>query len=250
MSNPASLVIQANDEQLDKALQGNKPVLIWFSAGQTAGIDLRKALEKAAADYQQELAVVMVDTNACPTAKTRFDVEKHPILVGWHNGETIKRRPRPWASDVVGFADVLRTLAPAVPANPNGNVSKTEVAAKSGKELKVNNKPVHVTDATFEQEVLQSELPVLVDFWAAWCGPCKMVAPILDKLAGEFAGKVKIAKVDVDANPSLSGAFQIMSIPTLMFVKQGKIVGQAAGAAPEAALRDALNQLVNLQIPA
>ncbi|MBI5929417.1 MAG: thioredoxin [Chloroflexi bacterium] len=114
----------------------------------------------------------------------------------------------------------------------------------------MNNKPVHVTDATFEQEVLQSELPVLVDFWAAWCGPCKMVAPILDKLAGEFAGKVKIAKVDVDANPSLSGAFQIMSIPTLMFVKQGKIVGQAAGAAPEAALRDALNQLVNLQIPA
>ncbi|MCQ3930385.1 MAG: thioredoxin [Chloroflexi bacterium] len=182
-------------------------------------------------------------------AKTRFDVEKHPVLVGWHNGESIKRRARPWASDVVGFADVLKTLAPAPanPTNPNGNVSKTE---ESKKELKVINKPVHVTDATFEQEVLQSELPVLVDFWAAWCGPCRMVAPILEKLAGEFAGKVKIAKVDVDANPSLSSAFQIMSIPTLMFVKQGKIVGQAAGAAPEAALRDALNQLVNLQIPA
>lgn len=240
------MVIQANDEQLEKALQGNKPVLIWFSAGQTAGIDLRKALEKAAVDFQRELAVVMVDTNACPMAKTRFDVEKHPVLVGWHNGESIKRRARPWASDVVGFADVLKTLAPA-PANPNGNVSKTE---ESKKELKVINKPVHVTDATFEQEVLQSELPVLVDFWAAWCGPCRMVAPILDKLAGEFAGKVKIAKVDVDANPGVSGAFQIMSIPTLMFVKQGKIVGQAAGAAPEAALRDALNQLVDLQIPA
>lgn len=249
MSNPASLVIQANDEQLEKALQGDKPVLIWFSAGQTAGIDLRKALEKAAVDFQRELAVVMVDTNACPMAKKRFDVEKHPVLVGWHNGESIKRRARPWASDVVGFADVLKTLAPAPanPTNPNGNVSKTE---ESKKELKVINKPVHVTDATFEQEVLQSELPVLVDFWAAWCGPCRMVAPILEKLAGEFAGKVKIAKVDVDANPSLSSAFQIMSIPTLMFVKQGKIVGQAAGAAPEAALRDALNQLVNLQIPA
>lgn len=243
------MVIQANDEQLEKALQGDKPVLIWFSAGQTAGIDLRKALEKAAVDFQRELAVVMVDTNACPMAKKRFDVEKHPVLVGWHNGESIKRRARPWASDVVGFADVLKTLAPAPanPTNPNGNVSKTE---ESKKELKVINKPVHVTDATFEQEVLQSELPVLVDFWAAWCGPCRMVAPILEKLAGEFAGKVKIAKVDVDANPSLSGAFQIMSIPTLMFVKQGKIVGQAAGAAPEAALRDALNQLVNLQIPA
>ena len=105
-----------------------------------------------------------------------------------------------------------------------------------------------VTDSTFDQEVLESNIPVLVDFWAPWCGPCKMVAPILDKLAKEFSGKVRIAKVDVDANPMLSQQFRIQSIPSLMFVKNGKIVGMNAGAAPEGALRDAINQLINLQV--
>ncbi|MBX3081758.1 MAG: thioredoxin [Anaerolineae bacterium] len=110
------------------------------------------------------------------------------------------------------------------------------------------DKPVVVTDATFEQDVLQSELPVVVDFWAAWCGPCKQIAPILEKLAKEYAGKVRVAKVDVDANQELSQYFRIMSIPTLMFVKGGKIVGQQAGALPEHVLRDVFNQLVALQV--
>src|SRR5438093_40324 len=105
-----------------------------------------------------------------------------------------------------------------------------------------------VTDADFETEVLKSETPVLVDFWAEWCGPCKQVAPILDKLATEFAGKIRLAKVDVDANPGLSQAFRIMSIPTLMFVKNGKIVGQQAGALPEHILRNAIQQLINLTV--
>jgi hypothetical protein len=147
MSNPTSLVIQATDEQLEKTLQGDKPVLVWFSAGQTAAIDLRKALEKAATDYQRELAVMIVDTNACPTAKTRFEVEKHPVLVGWHKGETIKRRPRPWASDVMGFAEALRTLAPALPVNK----SEAPPQEVKEKEKAVNNKPVTVTDATFQK---------------------------------------------------------------------------------------------------
>jgi thioredoxin 1 len=74
-----------------------------------------------------------------------------------------------------------------------------------------------VTDATFEQEVLQSGVPTVVDFWAAWCGPCKMVAPEMEKLAAKYDGKVAVVKVDVDANPGLSKAFNIMSIPTIAF---------------------------------
>lgn len=78
-----------------------------------------------------------------------------------------------------------------------------------------------VTDATFEQEVLQNERPVVVDFWAAWCGPCKMVAPEMEKIAAKYAGQVDVVKVDVDANPGLSRSFNIMSIPTIAFFPGG-----------------------------
>jgi thioredoxin 1 len=108
---------------------------------------------------------------------------------------------------------------------------------------------VHVTDATFEAEVLNYELPVLIDFWAEWCGPCRMVAPTLEKLAKEYAGKVRIAKVNVDENPGLSQAFRIMSIPTIMLIKQRTVVFSQPGALPEAAFRDLLNQLIVLELP-
>jgi thioredoxin len=115
----------------------------------------------------------------------------------------------------------------------------------------IDNKPVNVTDATFQEEVIDFSLdtPVLIDYWAAWCGPCRMVAPILDKLAGEFAGKVRIAKVDVDANPNLSHTFGIQSIPTLMMIKNRTIVFSQPGALPEPVIRDLINQLIALDVP-
>ena len=87
-----------------------------------------------------------------------------------------------------------------------------------------------VTDATFEAEVLKGDTPVVVDFWAAWCGPCKLIAPVLDDLAAEYDGKVKVTKRDVDQNPTTSMQFQVRSIPTLLFFKDGKVVDQAIGA--------------------
>ena len=89
---------------------------------------------------------------------------------------------------------------------------------------------VHVTDATFDEEVLNSELPVLVDFWAEWCGPCKMIAPVLDEIAGEYAGKLKVAKVDVDANPDIPPKFGIRGIPTLIVFKDGNAEATKVGA--------------------
>ncbi|MDP2923865.1 MAG: thioredoxin [Candidatus Omnitrophota bacterium] len=88
----------------------------------------------------------------------------------------------------------------------------------------------HFTDANFKKEVLESNLPVLVDFWANWCGPCKMISPIIEELAKEYAGKIKIGKVDVDENPKTATLYGIMSIPTLVFFRNGKIVNQATGA--------------------
>jgi thioredoxin 1 len=89
---------------------------------------------------------------------------------------------------------------------------------------------LHLSDATFKKEVLEADLPVLVDFWANWCGPCKMIAPALDELAGEYKGRMKFAKVDVDSNSRTASTYGIMSIPTLIFFKGGKIMDQVTGA--------------------
>lgn len=105
-------------------------------------------------------------------------------------------------------------------------------------------KYITATEQNFKSEVLESSQPVLVDFWAEWCGPCKMIAPAIEELATEFDGKAKIAKVNVDEVPSLAGEYGIRSIPTLLFFRDGKVVEQLVGAAPKQALADKLNNLL------
>ena len=105
-------------------------------------------------------------------------------------------------------------------------------------------KPIEVTDATFEKEVLQAKEPVLVDFWAVWCGPCRAVAPIVDELAKEYNGKLKVVKVDVDANVETASRYNILSIPTLLIFKDGKPVEQVVGAAPKKMFVDKLSKVL------
>jgi thioredoxin 1 len=103
---------------------------------------------------------------------------------------------------------------------------------------------IEVNDASFDRDVLKSPLPVVVDFWADWCGPCRLIAPIVKDLAKEMTGKVRFAKVDVDANPGITTAFGIQSIPTLIFFRGGEPVGQQVGALSKEALRAAVEQRI------
>lgn len=108
------------------------------------------------------------------------------------------------------------------------------------------NTPINVTDEAFEKAVLQSQTPVIVDFWAPWCGPCKMVAPILEKIAGDFAGKLVVAKVNTDDNPAWAQKYGVQGIPTMLFIANGKIVHRQVGALPEKLLKEAVTQFLEI----
>jgi thioredoxin 1 len=114
------------------------------------------------------------------------------------------------------------------------------------KGYKMSGEPLHITDESFEKIVMQSELPVIVDFWAPWCNPCKMIAPTLDKLAKELEGKIVIAKVNTDDHAEWMQKFGIQGIPTLLFVSNGKVVHRQVGALPERMLRDVVSQFMEV----
>ena len=104
---------------------------------------------------------------------------------------------------------------------------------------------LELTDATFDSEVYESEIPVVVDFGATWCGPCKRIAPIIEELANEYEGKVKIATFDIDASPATPAKFRVMSVPTVLFFKDGKPVDQVVGLVPKDQLKSKIDGLLN-----
>lgn len=108
----------------------------------------------------------------------------------------------------------------------------------------MHKEPINVTDDAFERAVLKSELPVIVDFWAPWCGPCRMVAPILEKIAEEYGEKLTVAKVNTDENPQWAQRFGVQGIPTMLFVHAGDVVHQQVGALPEPYLRDMVDEFL------
>ncbi len=242
-----STIVSLTDATLDETLNNGKPVVLLLTNGDGLRGDFNAAFKKAA-DEHSDIVFAKLNPEDNPQAAARFQAGSKPMMVVWHNGEVVARRSRPWGSDIALVLDQLkRALAEQQSTDSPIQTEKEETTMTNAN----NNAPVTVTDDTFQQEVIDysANTPVLVDFWAEWCGPCRMVAPILDKLAQEFGDKVRIAKVNVDENPGLAQYFQIMSIPTMMAIKERTIVYNQPGALPEPALRELITKLIELEVP-
>lgn len=221
-----------NDVALGLIMRIKKPMLLFLSDGQGVRSEFM-AQFRISASENNDVHFAEGDPNDLPGAAACFQVGEQPLLLGIHRGLEISRSSRPWASDV---KLALAAVRDAQKATDSDGISEIPTPTK--------NAPKAVTDDSFQSDVLEYETPVLVDFWAEWCAPCRMVAPILDRLAEEYAGHLRIAKVDVDANPQLSQQFRISSIPTMMAFLDGQILFNQAGALPEHTLRKICEQLI------
>ena len=229
------------------AIDRSAALLLLSSGNDKLRADFKTAFQKAA-DEEDDIVFAQVDPLIHGAIARRFDYQNTALLIGSYRGQILLRRSRPWASDLPDF---IRQLQEALEADAPP-VDSADDAPEAEPPAPILAAPMDVTDANFEQEAILAshELPVLVDFWAEWCGPCRMVAPILEKLAAEFAGQIRVVKVDTEQNPTLSQAFQIRSIPTIAVFKAGQLIFMQPGALQEPHFRQLIQQAIELEIPA
>ena len=232
--------INATDASFEPVvLQASLPVVaVFWSARETPRQQLNAVLEQTARAYAGEAMVVKLDAVDAPQAQAQHSVDTLPQFLFFRQGKLVARAKglpsaealRPWVEYLLG-----RGPRPVAKKPPRGEESKPPAG---------DGRPLPVTDADFERVVLGASVPVLVDFWAPWCGPCWTVAPILEGLAGEVSDQALIAKLDVDANPATAQRYGVMSIPTLIYFRNGQEVERVVGAQPAHVLRQKLEALL------
>ncbi len=217
--------ITTDSNNLPKILNQSLPVLLYlYDSRQAPNRALDTAITTAAKVNAGQLLVARVDVAANPQTQREYGSLSAPAVVTLlkeGSGRTTKSQVANInPTDLQAHIDYLLGKGPA----PKQPVTPPKSSASAA--------PQVVTDATFEREVLQSKEPVLVDFWAAWCGPCRTIAPAVEKAAQTYAGRARVVKVNVDENPALAQRFQVMSIPTLIVFKNGQAVKRQVGANP------------------
>jgi thioredoxin 1 len=229
--------INATDASFERVvMQASLPVVaVFWSARETARQQLNAVLEQTAAEYAGQALVVKLDIADAPQSQTTYDVDTVPQFLFFRGGQLVARAKgmpsakalRPWVEYLLGRGPRPVSKKPPSKEAPAGD-----------------GHPLVVTDADFERVVLGATVPVLVDFWAVWCGPCRMVAPVVEEIAKEFAGRALTAKLDVDANPMIAQDYGVMSIPTLIYFHNGREVDRVVGAQPASVLRQKLEALL------
>ena len=229
--------ITTNDAGFERlVVQDRLPVAaVFWSADENPRERLGAVLEETAREYSGEVLVVRLDVADGPKTRSQYDVDVLPQFLFFRAGKLIARAKglptvamlRPWMDYLLERGPRPATRKPA----------RTKVPDGAGT-------PVIVTDADFAQIVLQADVPVMVDFWAQWCGPCRALGPTIDAIAQQYAGRAKIAKLDVDANPRTPGQYGIQGTPTMLYFQKGRVVDRLVGAHPEQALKQKLDALL------
>lgn len=215
-----------NDRQLKDALGQKLPVMLYFyDSREKLDKPLENALETVDRKNAGELSIVRVDIAAYPQVHNRYDSPAAPALVtlvkGFLGHKTKSQAGAIRPKDVRLHADYLLGRGPEPVEVPPAE--KPEAPAKKSATRAVS-------DSTFKRDVLKANVPVLVDFWAPWCAPCRTIAPFMEQVAEEYRGQIRIAKLNVDDNPTTSGSYQVQSIPTLIMFKNGKPIERRTGA--------------------
>jgi thioredoxin 1 len=222
--------ISDNDFE-QRVIQSTIPVVVDFWAPWCGPCKaIAPALAELASEYDNRMAVVKVNTDEHQQWMARYGIMAIPTLLFFKDGQLVKR---------MQGAGSKRALKNAFDEVLASGQSTSEPATSQGQ-------PINISDSDFEQKVLRSELPVVVDFWAPWCGPCRAVAPILGELAGEYAGRLTVAKVNTDEHQQHAMQYDIMAIPTMLFFKGGKIVKRIEGAGPKRMLKEAFDELLSV----
>jgi len=228
-------VIHTNEQSIERVLKTGLPlVLAFWSTTQPLPPTVEQSLDQGASHYAGKMLIAKVDGNTEHGLRQRYQVTTLPTLVIVKAGQVeATLAEAQLASALPGW---LRYLA--VGGERPVITTQTKAATPS------SGKPLTLTDANFSQ-IIQSEQPVLVDFWAPWCGPCRMVAPTVEQLATEFQGRAVVGKLNVDENGQTAQSYQIMGIPALYIFKRGKVVEQLVGVQPAHVLRERLARHVN-----
>ncbi len=257
---PFDTPIHTNQHSIDRVINAGLPVVLVFWKQPCPPCEqLNPSLDRLARDYAGKLLVAKVDAESEAPLLQRFKVVGLPGIVFIKDGRSLavatgaipESALRSWADYLIhGGPRPSLPSGPSISLHPNRSApsqnggTRTQATGAHTRSTagRVQDHPLTLTDANFQQVVLNSDIPVLVDFWAQWCGPCHMIAPTVEALAKEFAGRLLVGKLNVDENPHTAARYGIMSIPTLLVFKHGRVVDQIVGALPAPALRQRVLQ--------